>query len=163
MSSCTGRTARTVLATALLLAGAGGTAAAGDVTAFMTFPSPSDTWDRGYGAALTSTWFQAIGLEAEAARMPLDSADGTMTTFTGSALLAPPVGALTFYGGVGIGLYRQTLGGEGETSTLRCFILGAKLRLGLLVVRGDYRNIRLSGDPLLPLEKRYSIGAGITF
>jgi hypothetical protein len=163
MGSRWGWMVRVVLATASLLAGGALPAAAGDVTAFMTFPSPGDIWDRGYGAALTSTWFQAIGLEAEAARMPLDSADGTMTSFTASALLAPPVGALTFYGGVGFGLYRQTVGEEGETSTLRCFILGAKLRLGLLVVRGDYRSTRLSGDPLLPMDKRYSLGAGITF
>jgi hypothetical protein len=163
MTPCSVRIARALALAAGLLLASAAPSTAGDVTAFITFPSPSDAWDRGYGAALTSTWFQAIGLEAEAARMPLDSADGTMTSFTGSALLAPPVGSITFYGGLGIGIYRQTLGGEGETSTLRCFILGAKVKLGLLVLRGDYRNLTLSGSPLLEMDKRYSIGAGITF
>lgn len=151
-----------LLALPVLAAAAPG-ATAGDVTVFMTFPSPSDAWTRGYGAALTSTWFGTIGLEAEAARMPLESADGTMTSFTGSVLLAPPLGALIPYGGVGIGVYRQSVSDLGETSTLRTFVLGAKVKLGLLVVKGDYRSLRLSGDPLMPMDRRLSIGAGITF
>ena len=138
-------------------------AEAGDVTAFMTFPSPSDHWARGYGAALTSTWFGTIGLEAEAARVPLESAEGTMTSFTGSVLLAPPLGLLVPYGGVGIGVYRQSVSEVGETSTVRTLVLGAKVKVGLLVVRGDYRRIRLGGDPLLPMSHRLSVGAGITF
>jgi hypothetical protein len=157
---------RRLAAAALAIVGLGFAAPparAGDVTAFATLASPSDTWARGYGAALTSTWFGTIGLEAEAARIPLDSAEGTMTSFTGSVLLAPPIGALIPYGGMGIGVYRQTVGDVGETSTLRSFILGAKVKVGLLVVRGDYRHLTLRGDPLLPMDRRLSIGAGITF
>lgn len=157
-----GRLLPVALALAVLLAAAP-SAGAGDVTAFITFPSPSDAWDRGYGAALTSTWFQVVALEAEAARIPLDSAEGTMTSFTGSVLLAPPLAALVPYGGVGIGIYRQSVADTGDTGTLRTFVLGAKLKLGLLVVRADYRSLRLSGDPLLPMDRRISIGAGITF
>jgi len=138
-------------------------ARAGDVTAFVTFPSPSDPWARGYGAALTSTWFGTAALEAEAARVPLDSAEGTMTSFTANALLAPPIGALVPYVGFGIGIYRQSVSNLGETSMLRTFVVGAKLRLGLLVVRGDYRKLSLRGNPLLPMDRRVSIGAGITF
>jgi hypothetical protein len=145
------------------LAALAGPASAGDVTAFVTFPSPSDAWSRGYGAALTSTWFGTIGLEAEAARVPIESAEGTMTSFTGSVLLAPPLGLFVPYGGVGFGIYRQSVGDVGETSTLRTFVLGAKVKVGLLVVRADYRNLRLGGDPLLPMDRRVSIGAGITF
>jgi hypothetical protein len=156
---------RRLLPRALILCGAlaGAPAQAGDVTAFVTFPSPSDVWARGYGAALTSTWFHVVALEAEAARMPIEGAEGTMTSFSGSALLAPPVGPLVPYGGVGIGLYRQSLGTSADTGLLRCFILGAKLKLGLLVVRGDYRRLTLGDDALLPMDKRFSIGAGISF
>jgi hypothetical protein len=145
------------------LAAAAPRAAAGDVTAFVTFPSPSEHWSRGVGAALTSTWFGTIGLEAEAARIPLEGAEGTMTSFTGSVLLAPPLGALVPYGGVGIGVYRQSVSDLGETSTVRTFVLGAKVKLGLLVVKADYRGLKLSGDPLLPMDRRLSIGAGISF
>lgn len=152
-----------LLLLALPLTAAASPAAAGDVTAFATFPSPSEHWSRGFGAALTSTWFGTIGLEAEAARIPLEGAEGTMTSFTGSALLAPPLGALVPYGGVGIGVYRQSVADLGETSTMRTFVIGAKIKLGLLVVKGDYRSLKLGGDPLLPMDRRVSIGAGITF
>jgi hypothetical protein len=162
MGSCTRRLAAAAFAF-LGLSAAAPAAHAGDVTAFMTFASPSDAWARGYGAGLTSTWFGVIGLEAEAARIPLESAEGTMTSFTGSALLAPPIGMLIPYGGVGIGVYRQSVSNVGETSTLRTFVLGAKVKVGLLVVRADYRHLNLSGDPLLPMDRRVSIGAGITF
>jgi hypothetical protein len=156
------RPARLLFALVLVLLGASA-AQAGDVTAFVTFPSPKEDWARGYGAALTSTWFHVVALEAEAARLPIEDSAGTMTTFSGSALLAPPIGFIVPYGGLGVGLFRQSIGSASDTGTLRCFILGAKLKLGLLVVRGDYRSVHLSGEPLLPMDKRISIGAGISF
>jgi hypothetical protein len=138
-------------------------AAAGDVTVFATLPSPSEDWNRGYGAALTSTWFQAINLEGEAARMPGEVGNANMTSFTGSALLAPPLGVIVPYGGVGIGLYRQTVGSTSDTGVLRCFVVGLKVKLGLALVKGEYRRISLSGEPLLPMDRRLSFGAGVSF
>jgi hypothetical protein len=138
-------------------------AAAGDITAFLALPAPRETWARGYGATLSSTWFQAIALEGEAARLPGDSTDAAMTSFTGSALLAPPIGIVTPYGGVGVGLFRQTLGTESDVGTLKAFILGAKIKLGLVVIKGEYRHLTLSGTPLLPMTARISAGAGISF
>lgn len=140
-----------------------GPSGAGDVTAFVAFSAPDENWARGYGAALASTWFQVVSFEGEAARIPGDSPQATMTTFTGSALLAPPLGFLIPYGGVGAGLFRQTLGDASDTGTLRCFVLGAKLKLGLLVVKGEYRRFELSGEPLLAMDRRISAGAGISF
>jgi hypothetical protein len=154
------------LLTALVLLGAWGVsrpAGAGDVTAFVTLPSPSNVWDRGYGAALTTTWFQAIALEGEAARIPGDLGDSSMSSFIGSALLAPPLGPLVPYGGIGIGFFRQSVGTDSDTGTVRCFVAGLKLKAGLLVVKGEYRRISLSGEPLLPMDKRFSFGAGISF
>jgi hypothetical protein len=139
------------------------TAGAGDITAFVTLPAPTEVWGRGYGAALSSTWFQAVNLEGEAARMPGDSTEAAMTSFTGAALLAPPLGIVTPYGGFGFGLFRQTLGAQSDTGTLRAFILGAKLKIGLVVIKGEYRKLTLSGTPLLSMTARVSAGAGITF
>jgi hypothetical protein len=136
---------------------------AGDVTAFVALPAPTEIWGRGYGATLSSTWFQAISLEGEAARLPGDSTEAAMTSFTGAALLAPPIGIVTPYGGLGIGLFRQTLGATSDTGTLRAFILGAKVKIGLVVVKGEYRRLTLSGNPLLPMTARISAGAGISF
>ena len=39
----------------LVLLGAGAPVRAGDVTAFVTLPSPSEQWNHGFGAALSST------------------------------------------------------------------------------------------------------------
>lgn len=139
-------------------------ASAGDVIAFVAFPSPSENWDRGYGAALTSTWFNVLSFEGEAARIPGKTTDEGMTSFTASALLSPPVGALTPYGGVGVGLFRQHVGSDSDIGRLRALILGAKLKIGgLLVVKGEYRRFDLSGDPLRAMDSRISAGAGIAF
>jgi hypothetical protein len=150
------------LAALALLLGAG-QASAGDVTAFVTFPSPSEQWNRGYGAALSTTWFQAISLEGEAARIPGALGDSNMTSFTGSALLAPPLGPLVPYGGFGVGLYQQTIGDDSDTGVVRCFVLGVKLKVGLAVVKGEYRRITLPDDALIEMDRRYSFGAGLSF
>lgn len=139
-------------------------AAAGDVTAFVAFPSPTDTWGRGYGAAISSTWFRILNFEGEGARLPGDSPDASMTTFMGSALLAPPVGFVTPYGGLAIGLFRQSLGPLDDTGVVRALVVGVKVRVGpVAVVKGEYRRLELSGDPLLEMTNRFSVGAGIAF
>jgi hypothetical protein len=139
-------------------------ARAGDVTVFATFPSPSENWQRGYGAALSSTWFRVLTFEGEAARVPGETSDRGMTSFTASALLSPPIGGLIPYGGLGVGLFRQTLGDRSDTGRLRALVLGVKIRIqDLLVLRGEYRRLELSGDPLFAMDSRYSVGAGIAF
>jgi hypothetical protein len=140
-----------------------GPAKAGDVTAFVALASPTEVWGRGYGAALSSTWFSVVSFEGEAARIPGDRPEHTMTSFTASALLAPPVGFLVPYGGLGVGLFRQSLGSAHDTGTLSCLVLGVKVKAGLLVVKGEFRKINLSGEPLLNMDRRFSVGAGISF
>ena len=138
--------------------------AAGDVTAFVALPSPTDTWGLGYGAAISSTWFKVLNFEAEGARLPGDSPDASMTSFMGSALVAPPVGFLTPYGGLSIGLFRQTLGTLSDTGVVRALVLGVKVKVGpVLVVKGEYRRLQLSWNPLLEMTNRFSAGAGIAF
>jgi hypothetical protein len=46
---------------------------------------------------------------------------------------------------------------------LRAFILGAKVKFGLVVLKGEYRHITLSGTPFLDMTARISAGAGISF
>jgi hypothetical protein len=147
-----------------LVAAAADPAAAGDVTVFVALPSPTETWGRGYGAALSSTWFRVLTFEGEAARVPGKTPDAGMTSFTASALLSPPIGSLIPYGGVGVGLFRQTLGTESDLGRLRALVLGVKLRLqDLIVLKAEYRRLELSGDPLLTMDSRVSFGAGIAF
>jgi hypothetical protein len=136
----------------------------GDLTAFVALPLPTDQWGRGFGAALASTWFSVVTFEGEAARLTGEGPSSSMTSFTAGAFLAPPTGDFVPYGGVGIGLFRQTFGTQSDTGVLRCFVAGLKVRLGqILVVKGEYRRISLSGEPFFPLEHRYSVGGGISF
>jgi hypothetical protein len=139
-------------------------ARAGDVTAFVALPTPTENWSRGYGAALTSTWFKVLTFEGEAARVAGETPEAGMTSFTASAFLSPPIGGLVPYGGVGVGLFRQTLGSDSDLGRLRALVLGVKVRLkDLIVLKGEYRRLELSGDPLLAMDSRVSFGAGVSF
>jgi hypothetical protein len=63
-----------------------------------------------------------------------------------------------------VGLFRQSVGGRTDTGRLKAMILGAKIKVGgLLVLKGEYRKLDLSGSPLLDLDTRVSVGAGISF
>lgn len=154
---------RRPLTLALGLSLAAPCAGAGDVTLFAARVAPTESWGTGYGAALTSTWFQAINLEAEAARIPGELPEEIMTTFTGSAFLAPPIGRFVPYGGLGIGFFRQSRNDRSDTGILRAFALGAKLKLGAVLLRGEWRRINLSGEPLIEIDSRIAVGAGISF
>jgi len=141
-----------------------GSARAGDIVAFLAEGRPSEVWGRGFGAALSFSFFRVVTFEGEAAQMTALGTDRGMTSFTGSALLSPPIGKLTPYAGLGVGLYRQTAGPDSQTSTLRAVIAGVKLQVGgLIVLKAEYRDFNLSSDPLLFLESRFSAGAGISF
>lgn len=134
-----------------------------EVVAFASDARPS-VWGTGVGATLTTTWFKLVALEAELARQPGLAVESSMTSFTASALLAPPIGPLTPFGGLGVGLFRQSRGSLRDNGTLKAFILGVKLKIGgLLVIRGEYRAIALSGDAPLAMDKRLSGGIGISF
>jgi hypothetical protein len=137
---------------------------AAEATVFGAVATPSEAWKAGVGAALGIGLLELVTLEAEAARLPAETPESRCLTFTGSALLTPPLGKLTPYAGLGIGVFRQSDQDAGDWGTLRALILGLKLRPApLLVLKGEYRRISLSGEPFFPLEHRYSFGAGLSF
>lgn len=138
-------------------------AGATEVSVFLSSASPGDNWKKSWGGTLSTTWFRVINLEAELARQPVEFSDGSLTSFTGAALLAPRVGALKPYAGLGVGVFRQALAGDSDTGTLGAFILGVKVEVGLAVLKGEYRRLDLSGDPLLALDSRWSVGIGLVF
>lgn len=155
---------RAALVLVLLGGAATAPAAAGDLTAFAAFATPGDNWDTGYGAALCFGILPFVNLEAEAARVPGALQDSSMTSFTGSALLSPPTGNVSIYGGLGVGYYRQSIGALEESNVLTAFVVGLKAKVGgALVVRGEYRKLKLSGTPLADMDSRFAVGAGIAF
>ena len=134
-----------------------------ELVVFVSDARPS-VWGTGVGGTLTTTWFKLAALEAELARQPGLAIDSSMTSFTASALLAPPIGPLTPFGGFGVGVFRESRGSLTDNGTLTAFILGVKLKIGgLLVIRGEYRAISLSGEAPLAMDKRFSGGIGISF
>jgi hypothetical protein len=147
---------------ALLLA-SGREARALDALVFASRASPEEAWGSGIGASLSSTLFHLVMLDAELARQGNEVDDGRLLSFSVAAALAPSFGRLTVYAGFGVGLHRQTVGEFSDNGTLSSLLAGAKLRLGLVVIRGEYRTFDLSGTPILPLDHRLYLGAGISF
>ena len=151
----------------VLLAAAGvlpNPAQGGDVTVFIAKSRPGDNWGDGYGAALSSTWFKYATFEAEVARLPGQEPESGMTSFTGAAMLSVPLKALTAYGGLGAGVFRQTLASDADLGSLKALIIGLKLQLGeLIVIRGDYRRFDLSGPPPIDIDDRFAAGIGVSF
>ena len=147
-----------------LLLGPGSPARAGDIVVFASWPSPTARWGTGFGAAYSQTLIPLVGFEFEAGQQSGARTEESMTTFSASAMLVPPIGPLTPYGGLGFGFFRQKINERSDTGTYHALILGAKLKLGsILVLRGDWRRISLSGEPLIPVDYRASIGAGLSF
>jgi hypothetical protein len=134
-----------------------------EAVVFLSDARPS-VWGTGIGGTLTTTWFKLLALEGEIARQPGQPLSSSMTSFQASALLAPPLGPLTPFGGFAVGVFRQSRGAGRDNGTLKAFVLGVKLKVaGTLVIRGEYRAISLSGEPLLDMDQRFSAGIGVSF
>lgn len=156
------RLAPTLLA-GFLAAATAEPASAAEITAFLGRPSPTSVWGKAYGATLTTTWFHLLALEGEAARHRGEHDEEGMTLFTASAFLAPAIGRIVPYGGPGVGVFRQSIGSRSDTGTMLTFALGARLKLGPLVLRAEWRRFGLSGEPLLAADDRLSAGVGVSF
>ena len=133
-----------------------------ELTVFLSDARPS-VWGTGVGGTLTTTWVKLLALEAELARQPGQPVDSSMTSFSATALLAPPIGPITPFGGFAVGAFRQSRGSVTDNGTLKAFVLGAKLKIAVLVIRAEYRAIDLSGEPPLAMDQRFSGGIGISF
>ncbi len=140
-------------------------AAAMDLTAFVAAGGPQATWGQGYGGSLGARLLGLVTLEGEAMRLPVEAAtpSGSVTAFTASVLISPPLDLIVPYGGLGVGLYRQSFRNVSDTGRLSALVLGIRAKLGPAFARAEFRSYTLPEDALLPLEKRYSLGVGITF
>jgi hypothetical protein len=157
------RRSKAIVLALLLLLVAPASARAIEATVFVSSASPGDLWGGGYGASLTSTWFRVVTFDAELARQGYETADGRLLSFSVAAMLAPSFGRFTPYAGLGVGLFRESLGDLSDTGTLTSLIVGGKVRFGLLVLKAEYRTFNLSGTPLVDLSHRVYAGAGISF
>lgn len=153
----------TRLATCLLLLLPCLPAGAAELTGFLAVARPGENWAGGAGAAFGIGFLQVLHFEAEVARMPGELEEQSQWSGVGSAFVAPSIGRLVPYAGLGVGVYRQKDRGLSDTGVVRNLVLGVKLKAALLVVKGEYRRISLPDDALIDMDHRFSVGAGISF
>jgi hypothetical protein len=152
------------LAPLVLLALSSRPSSALDLTGFVSKSSPDTVWGRGYGGAIGARFFGIATFEGEAAWHGGAHDELTMTTFSAAALLSPPIGRVTPYGGLCVGAFRQATRVNSDYGTLQGFVLGVRVSiLTSLVIKAEYRNYNLSGTPLAQLDHRYSVGGGLSF
>jgi hypothetical protein len=138
---------------------------AAELAAFVSGATPGPNWSgTGFGASLTITLLNLVGVELEGARQGGVLTDSSMLSGSGRAFLAPPIGRFVPYGGLAVGAYRQTLGSRDQWGTLTGVFVGARIKLPLgLLIKGEYEWVHLPTDALIAMDGRYYGGVGISF
>jgi len=154
---------RALLLAGLLVASARAAAPA-EVTAFLSGASPGEAWSRGYGGVLTITLFNIVGGEIEGAWQGAELPSTSLFTLSAKAYVGPSIGRFVPYGGLGAGVYRESLPGSSDTGTLGLIFVGAKLKFPFgLVLRGEYQWVDLPLAAPVGLDRRYFFGLGLGF
>jgi hypothetical protein len=160
------RSLRPLLATGAMLAASlllPATARSAEIGIFLSGASPGDAWAGGFGGTLTITLFNVVGAEIEGAKQS-GELDGALWTLQGKAYLAPSIGRLVPYVGVGAGVYLESRPGDDDQGTLGTVFAGAKLKFPIgLVVRAEYQWVSLPEAAPVPMDHRYYLGAGLGF
>ena len=102
-----GRIAPVACLAAIAAAVAPASSAAADLTVFIAESSPTEPWKTGFGAAIGASLLGLVTIEGEAARLPGQASDASMTSFGLGGFLSPPIGGVIPYGGLVVGLYRN--------------------------------------------------------
>ena len=168
ISAPSGRWARRPPLSSLLLAGlllgSVQTASPAELTVFASGASPGETWSTGYGGMLTITLFNLVSGDLEGAWQGSDLPSTSLFSLSAKAYVGPQFGRFVPYGGLGVGVYRESVLNDSDTGTLGLFFLGLKLKFPLgLVIRGEYQFVNLPMPAPLDLDKRYILGLGLTF
>jgi hypothetical protein len=154
---------RALLVGGLLLAGAS-SAAPAEITAFYSGADPSELWAGGWGGALTITLFNIVGGEIEGVWQGGELDSTSLFSLSAKAYISPPFGRFVPYGGIGAGVYRESLPGDSDTGTLGLVFLGIKLKFPVgLVLRGEFQWVDLPTPAPVDLDHRYLVGLGLSF
>jgi hypothetical protein len=146
------------------LAGGARAVTAAEATVFLSSADPGDAWKTGYGGALTITLFNIVGGEIEGFRQGSERPDTSLFSLSGKAYIAPPFGTFVPYGGIGIGVYRESVPAGSDTGSLGLVFVGAKLKFPIgLVVRGEYQWVDMPMAAPVDLDHRYFVGVGLSF
>lgn len=154
---------RAVVLTVLALTVFAPSAQAGELGAFLTWPTPTEAWKTGFGfhAAIISLPFLQGGVEW--ARMGGQDTLLSISTYTAQAELNPPGLKVSPFIGVGAGAYHQNDGKQGDWGTLTALFGGLRVPIGAARLRAEFRKVSLSGSPRANLDKRFSLGVSFRF
>jgi hypothetical protein len=134
------------------------------VGAFISRGSPGEIWGTGYGGTLTITLFNLVGGEIEGAWQGSDLPSTSLLTLSAKAYVGPSFGRFVPYGGLGAGVYRESLVGSSDTGTLGLIFVGARFKFPVgLVLRGEYQWVDLPLAAPLEMDRRYVFGLGLGF
>ena len=159
------RIARSSLAALCLVLAPAGAARAAEISVLVGSGSPSETWGTAWGGMLTISLFNIVYGEIEGAHQGSDFVDGpSIYSGTAKAYLGPSIGRLVPYGGIGAGVYHESLPGKSDEGTIGLVFAGAKLKFPFgLVLRGEYQWVNLPDGVLVKLDHRYFVAAGLSF
>ncbi|MEO8360742.1 MAG: hypothetical protein ABI672_11990 [Vicinamibacteria bacterium] len=152
------------LGLALLLTTVSAPAArAGEIGAFLTLPTPTKDWGKGFGfhAAVISLPFLQAG--GEFARMKGEDPLVSIETYTAQVELNPPSLKISPFIGIGVGAYRQKYGSNSDWGSVNAIFGGVRVPIGVARLRAEFRKIGLSGNPRVNVDKRFSLGVSFRF
>ena len=147
-----------------LLLGSVETASPAELTVFASGAGPGETWSTGYGGMLTITLFNLVSGDLEGAWQGSDLPSTSLFSLSAKAYVGPQFGRFVPYGGLGVGVYRESILNDSDTGTLGLFFVGVKLKFPLgLVIRGEYQWVNLPMPAPVDLDRRYILGLGLSF
>jgi hypothetical protein len=138
---------------------------AGGITGFFQRASPHGRSGVGVGLSVP-VFTEIISLEGEYSKSGEEDRSPSLTMWSGNLLLTSPIAVLRLrpYLVFGLGMYRQSLVDERETSLATSQGLGLYVHLsGPARLRFDYRRIQLQGSPLQERQKRFYGGISLQF
>jgi opacity protein-like surface antigen len=139
-------------------------ARAAEISVLVGGASPDTTWGTCWGGMLTITLFNIVHGEVEGAYQGGALESTSLYTASAKAYLGPTFGRFVPYGGIGAGVYHQSLPTDDDQGTTGLVFVGAKLKFPMgLVLRGEYQWVNLPDAAPLKLDNRYFFAVGLSF
>jgi opacity protein-like surface antigen len=138
---------------------------AAEISVLVGAGSPGEAWGTVWGGMLTITLFNIVHGEIEGARQS-GAFDGTsIYSAAAKAYIGPTIGGrFVPYGGIGAGVYHESLPAGSDQGTSGLLFVGAKLKFPLgLVLRGEYQWVNLPDAVVVALDNRYFFAVGLSF
>ncbi len=159
-----GRVTALALALAAFAAAPAREARAAEISVLVGTGSPTANWGTLWGGVLTITLFNIAHGEVEGARLGGAFEGTSLYTASAKAYLGPTFGRFVPYGGIGAGVYHQSLPIDDDQGTTGLLFVGVKLKFPMgLVLRGEYQWVDMPDAAPVALDNRYFFAVGLAF